>query len=277
MFGSRGQGVDVSMTTLIFDCDGVLADTERDGHRPAFNQTFAEFGLPRRLDARRSTARSSRSAAARSAWRACSRRSSCARTACRRMIEAARLLAAAAPAQDRALHRAGARRPTSGTPGHPRGSSMPRPAPAGRSSSPRPRPRSRCAPCSSTPSARRSPRASRCSPATSSPARSRIPRSTCWRWSAPTRAPADSIVVEDSRNGLLAAARAGLRCVVTVNGYTADEDMSEAVLVVSSLGDPGEPTRGAREPQPGAAAASWSRWLTSSLSGPHPLPRRLHE
>ncbi|HKO90264.1 MAG TPA: HAD family hydrolase, partial [Polyangiaceae bacterium] len=34
------------MTTLIFDCDGVLADTERHGHLPAFNQTFAEFGLP---------------------------------------------------------------------------------------------------------------------------------------------------------------------------------------------------------------------------------------
>jgi beta-phosphoglucomutase-like phosphatase (HAD superfamily) len=31
---------------LIFDCDGVLADTERDGHRPAFNRTFAEVGVP---------------------------------------------------------------------------------------------------------------------------------------------------------------------------------------------------------------------------------------
>ncbi len=31
---------------LVFDCDGVLADTERDGHLPAFNATFAEFGLP---------------------------------------------------------------------------------------------------------------------------------------------------------------------------------------------------------------------------------------
>lgn len=30
------------MTALIFDCDGVLADTERDGHRVAFNQVFAE-------------------------------------------------------------------------------------------------------------------------------------------------------------------------------------------------------------------------------------------
>jgi HAD superfamily hydrolase (TIGR01509 family) len=53
----------------------------------------------------------------------------------------------------------------------------------------------------------------------------------------------DAIVVEDSRNGLLAAVGAGLRCVVTVSGYTADEDMSEAVLVVTSLGDPGEPAR----------------------------------
>ncbi|PXA70822.1 HAD-IA family hydrolase [Cryobacterium arcticum] len=34
------------MPALIFDCDGVLADTERDGHLPAFNQTFAEFGVP---------------------------------------------------------------------------------------------------------------------------------------------------------------------------------------------------------------------------------------
>ena len=30
---------------------------------------------------------------------------------------------------------------------------------------------------------------------------------------------------------------------MTVNGYTKDEDMSEAVLVVTSLGDPGEPAR----------------------------------
>ncbi len=31
---------------LVFDCDGVLADTERNGHLPAFNETFVEFGLP---------------------------------------------------------------------------------------------------------------------------------------------------------------------------------------------------------------------------------------
>ncbi len=51
--------------------------------------------------------------------------------------------------------------------------------------------------------------------------------------------PVPRLVIEDSRNGLLAAVGAGLRCVVTVNGYTEDEDASEAVMVVTSLGDPG--------------------------------------
>ena len=51
-------------------------------------------------------------------------------------------------------------------------------------------------------------------------------------------------MIEDSRNGLLAASGAGLRCLITVNGHTEGEDFSEAVLVVSSLGDPGgEKTR----------------------------------
>lgn len=29
-------------SALLFDCDGVLVDTERDGHRISFNDTFAE-------------------------------------------------------------------------------------------------------------------------------------------------------------------------------------------------------------------------------------------
>ena len=51
--------------------------------------------------------------------------------------------------------------------------------------------------------------------------------------------PSDTLVIEDSRNGLEAATAAGLRCVMTVNGYTEEEDSSEAILVVTSLGDPG--------------------------------------
>ncbi|MCG6895936.1 MAG: HAD family hydrolase [Thiocapsa sp.] len=38
---------------LIFDVDGTLADTERDGHRPAFNAAFAEAGLDWRWDVER--------------------------------------------------------------------------------------------------------------------------------------------------------------------------------------------------------------------------------
>ena len=33
------------LQALIFDVDGTLADTERDGHRVAFNKAFTEAGL----------------------------------------------------------------------------------------------------------------------------------------------------------------------------------------------------------------------------------------
>ena len=35
----------MSLNAIIFDVDGTLADTERDGHRPAFNAAFAEADL----------------------------------------------------------------------------------------------------------------------------------------------------------------------------------------------------------------------------------------
>ena len=50
--------------------------------------------------------------------------------------------------------------------------------------------------------------------------------------------PANCVVVEDSRNGLLAAKAAHMKCVVTVNELTADEAFDEADIVLSSLGDP---------------------------------------
>lgn len=53
----------------------------------------------------------------------------------------------------------------------------------------------------------------------------------------------DALAVEDSKSGLEAASGAELRCIITVNEYTKDEDFSEAVMVVSSLGEPeGEKT-----------------------------------
>jgi HAD superfamily hydrolase (TIGR01509 family) len=38
------------MRALIFDCDGVLVDTERDGHRVAFNRAFAAAGIDAEWD-----------------------------------------------------------------------------------------------------------------------------------------------------------------------------------------------------------------------------------
>ena len=45
------------------------------------------------------------------------------------------------------------------------------------------------------------------------------------------------VVIEDSRNGLLAAKGAGLPCLITTSTYTVDEDFSEADRVVPELGD----------------------------------------
>jgi HAD superfamily hydrolase (TIGR01509 family) len=40
-----GNKSSMEIEALLFDVDGTLADTERDGHRPAFNKAFDEFGL----------------------------------------------------------------------------------------------------------------------------------------------------------------------------------------------------------------------------------------
>ena len=45
------------------------------------------------------------------------------------------------------------------------------------------------------------------------------------------------IVIEDSRNGLLAAKGAGMHCFITSSFYTKDEDFKEADAVVTCLGD----------------------------------------
>jgi HAD superfamily hydrolase (TIGR01509 family) len=75
----------------------------------------------------------------------------------------------------------------------------------------------------------------------------------------------EAVVIEDSRNGLLAAAGAGLACVITVNDFTASEDFSEAALVVSSLGDPGGEQTTVIANRSGAAPGGWVR--LSDLAG----------
>jgi HAD superfamily hydrolase (TIGR01509 family) len=53
--------------------------------------------------------------------------------------------------------------------------------------------------------------------------------------------PRRCLVIEDSHNGLLAAIRAGISCVVTTSTYTVGEDFSEAAVVYPQLGDPPGP------------------------------------
>ena len=49
--------------------------------------------------------------------------------------------------------------------------------------------------------------------------------------------PRECMVIEDSRNGLMAAKAANFNCLITTNGYTADEDFTEADILVNELGD----------------------------------------
>lgn len=51
----------------------------------------------------------------------------------------------------------------------------------------------------------------------------------------------DCIAFEDSENGLIAARRAGLKTVVTVNDYTRGGDYGDAELVLDHLGEPDRP------------------------------------
>lgn len=49
--------------------------------------------------------------------------------------------------------------------------------------------------------------------------------------------PEEVMVVEDSKNGVLASKAAGIKTIVTTNGYTEKEDVSAGDVIVSCLGD----------------------------------------
>lgn len=231
------------MTALVFDCDGVLADTERYGHLPAFNQMFAELGLPVRWSeddyagylriggGKERLASLLTPTFVREAGLPADREAQSAEIARwhRRKTE----IFVAMTAQGRLPARPGVARLTQLA------------ADAGWS----------LAVCST--SAEASVRAILASAVGDDLAANFLvlagdivahkkPAPDIYRLALERlgTAPASTIVIEDSRNGLLASVGAGLTTVVTINGYTEHEDFSEAALVVSSLGDPGgEETR----------------------------------
>jgi len=225
------------MTALIFDCDGVLADTERDGHLPAFNQMFEEFGVSVRWseeeygDKLKIAGGKERMASLltndfvhtnglpsdpdgqRELIATWHKRKTEIYT---EMVAAGRLPArpgvarVIAAAQDAGWALA-------------------------------------VASTSSEPSVRAVlehvagvDRASRFEVLAGDVVPKKKPAPDIYelavsRLSVPSD---EALVIEDSRNGMLAAVGADLSCVVTVSSYTGNEDFSEAALVVSSLGDP---------------------------------------
>lgn len=59
----------------------------------------------------------------------------------------------------------------------------------------------------------------------------------------------DVVAVEDSAEGLASARGAGLRCAVVVNGYTEDHDLTGADLVLDGFGQSGDPARVLADPR----------------------------
>jgi HAD superfamily hydrolase (TIGR01509 family) len=247
------------LTTLIFDCDGVLADTERFGHLPAFNATFREFGLPVQ-------------------WSA---------------DEYGRLLQIGGGKERMAtlltpafVEAAGLPRDAEGQAAavarwHARKTAIYTEMVAAGSLPPRPGIRRLIAEAQdvgwrlgvASTSAEASVRA--ILDVAAGPARAgrfdlllagdvvarKKPAPDIYQLAVERLgvAPVEVLVIEDSRNGLLAAIGAGLRCLVTVSDYTAKEDFSEAAMVVTSLGDPGgEATRVMANPSPARPGA----WIT---------------
>jgi dihydroxyacetone kinase phosphoprotein-dependent L subunit len=223
---------------LILDCDGVLADTERYGHLPAFNQTFAEFGLPVRwsvadyADKLRIGGGKERMASlltpefvAAAGLPADAEGQQAAVAAWHRRKTAiyAELVASGAVPPRPGIARVVAETLAAGWP----------------------------VAVAST-SAEASVRATlthavggehaqavRVFAGDVVPRKKPAPDIYLLALDALGLPPDRAVVIEDSRSGLLAATGAGLTCMITVNDYTAGEDFSEAVLVVSSLGDPG--------------------------------------
>ncbi len=257
------------MTALVFDCDGVLADTERDGHRPAFNRTFRELGVPIEWSEERYAEK----------LRIAGGKERMASELTPEFVRANGLPAdpGGQAAQLAAWHR---RKTEIYTEMVASGALPPRPGitriigeaqDAGWQLG--------VASTSAEPSVRailqqaagpeRADRFDLLLAGDVVASKKPAPDIYLLALERLGVSAAEVLVIEDSRNGLLAASGAGIRCVMTVNGYTEDEDDSEAILVVTSLGDPdGERTRvianrGAARPAEYITLADLERCLAS--------------
>ncbi len=226
------------MSALVFDCDGVLADTERHGHLPAFNQTFEEAGLPVRWS---------------DADYAEKVKVGGGKERMRTLLTPDFVAAAGLPRDQDALDAEVAR-------WHRRKTEIYTSIITSGRIPPRPGVRRiaeeardagwalAVASTSAEPAVRAvldlamgSELAARFAVFAGDVVRRKKPAPDIYRHALehlPGTDDASAMVIEDSRNGLLAALAAGLSCAVTTSAYTGEEDFTGASLVVSTLGDP---------------------------------------
>jgi HAD superfamily hydrolase (TIGR01509 family) len=228
------------MTALVLDCDGVLADTERYGHLVAFNQTFAEFGLPVRWSV----------ADYHDKLRIGGGKERMASLLTDEFVKAAGLAADQA-GQQAAIASWHKRKTEIYTQLVTSGQVPPRSGIARivgeaiaagwpvvvASTSAEPSVKATLDRAVGTDLARNVKIFAGDVVPRKKPAPDIYLRALDWLGRTAGQWPV--VVIEDSRNGLLAACGAGLACVITVNDFTRDEDFTEAALVVSELGDPG--------------------------------------
>jgi HAD superfamily hydrolase (TIGR01509 family) len=227
------------VNALLFDCDGVLSDTERDGHLPAFNQTFREFGLPVQWSEAEYGERL---------------RIGGGKERMASLLTDAFVAAAGLPrdreAQMAEIARWHKRKTEIYTGMVAEGRLKPRPgiarlieealeagwmlAVASTSAQASVEAILECA-------AGRRNAARFASVLAGDVVRHKKPAPDIYNLAVDRLGidRADALVIEDSRNGLQAATAAGLRSVITVSFYTGRENFDEAALVVSDLGEPG--------------------------------------
>jgi HAD superfamily hydrolase (TIGR01509 family) len=222
---------------LVLDCDGVLADTERYGHLPAFNQAFEEFGLPVRWSDEE-YARKVRVGGGKERMR----------TLLTPDFVAAAGLPADPAARDEQVAR-WHRRKTEIYTGIIRGGAIPPRAGVRRLAAAAQEAGWALAVASTSAEASvrsvlelamGSELAARFSVFAGDVVPRKKPAPDIYAYAVHRLGldPAAVVAIEDSRNGMLAALGAGLTCAVTTSAYTGREDFTGASLVVTSLGDP---------------------------------------
>lgn len=72
------------------------------------------------------------------------------------------------------------------------------------------------------------------------PAKKPAPDIYDWALEQMNLTPEEAIAFEDSANGIKSSSAANLKTIVTINEYTKDDDFSDAVVVLDHMGEPGQ-------------------------------------